>query len=191
VLAVFAFIRQGLALLRSRPQPQDFDAPSKAGIGEKTAPSQRDVGRQEKAKYKRKGPLWHLPKDICPICYSRLRHDVDPKLGLPLPPPTTDAMEAVEIAQHQNEPDEARIHLPTRASCDIGCVYCYYCIAGELAAKAAAVQEAEKYHKKTGDREAGSLAWQCLRCGDAVWSCRRVSQPKEAAEVAPFMESAP
>ncbi len=158
-----------ISLIRSRPEAQDFDKLSSSSKEER--PSNGGVKRQHPHDTsRRKGPLWHLPKDICPICYTRLRHDVDPKLGLPLPIPS----EPIETeVPSQTEPDEARIHLPTRAGCNEGCVYCYYCIGDALAVKAKGVEEVERYHQLK-ERVEKMGGWECLRCGEEVWTCRRV-----------------
>lgn len=171
-ISLVSRIRQLISVLRSRPESQDFDKISLSSKNERTSNGGAETNHSDDTS-RRKGQLWHLPKDICPICYTRLRHDVDPKLGLPLPIPSEADVE-VEIEQSkQTGPDEAKIHLPTRAGCKASCVYCYYCIGDALAVKAKEVEEAERYHER---KEAGGKmgGWECLRCGEEVWTCRRV-----------------
>jgi len=86
----------------------------------------------------------------------------------------------------QDVNEETRIHMPTRAGCSSQCVYCYYCIAQALTVQARLEeQKADEEVRGRGEngkeKEEGKgidsekSGWSCLRCGEKVKSCERIT----------------
>lgn len=140
-------------------------------------------------KRKKRGLLWKLPKETCAICYRRIHPGIDKQLGLPMIELDTSLLGENEdgedllaarpqmpssTEEEQQNEDETRIHIPTKAGCEEGCFYCSYCLSKVLVEQARLVEKQEELGRYQGedDRVGG---WKCLRCGDEVWSCERVT----------------
>lgn len=160
--------------LRSRPEAKDYANAVEYPEGKE----KQQLGATAQQQKRKAGPLHHLTPDICAICHTRISPAVDSALGLPLPNASADADPLHLQAHSATEASESRIHMPTRAGCEAGCVYCYFCIAGAITAEAKRVEEAEQYGRDAGD------GWPCLRCGQGIWSCSRivVSTPQDEAD---------
>lgn len=91
-------------------------------------------------------------------------------------------------AGRRDDNEETRIHLPTRAGCEEGCMYCYHCIAealgrarkedeakGRLRLTEAGQQKPSKAGKGEGRGEDKGKGWTCLRCEEDVWECNRIT----------------
>ncbi|ODN79814.1 hypothetical protein L202_03711 [Cryptococcus amylolentus CBS 6039] len=123
-----------------------------------------------------KGPLAHLPKTTCPICY--LRHTSAPVplssssqgTSISLPPLPTGAADSAAAT----EDNEDRIFVPARTDCEGECVWCYYCIGEELYRnqEEVALKPVSKNGPEESDTEEGK--WSCLRCGGKVGRAWRV-----------------
>jgi peroxin-2 len=90
------------------------------------------------------GPLAHLPKSTCPICYLRttsapvplVSGGSGPQISLP-PIQGTEWGSQSHTVESLGEGDdvqeeETRIFVPAQSDCRGGCRWCYYCIAEEL-----------------------------------------------------------
>lgn len=108
-----------------------------------------------------KGPLVHLPPEVCAICYSRSAMPTN--LGIADAADPTDPTKAV-IKQASSLPagastssltgGEHEVQLPYVTECCLA-AYCYYCITAEL------IQWEESKAGLDGP-------WSCLRCGRGV-----------------------
>jgi peroxin-2 len=143
------------------------------------------------------GPLAHLPKSTCPICYLRTTSAPVPLVSggsgpqISLPPihgtewgsqSHTADLEHGDIAQEE----ETRIFVPAQSNCRGGCRWCYYCIAEELVKRSEMESRRKagarnrkgngKEGEKNGEEEQG---WTCLRCGGVISRAWRVGAEEE------------
>lgn len=105
------------------------------------------------------GPLADLPLQTCPICHLRSKSTPVPlAAGVSLPPvsdPDSDSGAGDE---------EERIFVPAQTDCWGGCMWCYYCIMGELASL-----KTERKGTSSNSRDKSEPPkWDCLRCGGTV-----------------------
>lgn len=107
---------------------------------------------------KRVGPLHHLPRQVCAICYSRASIPTDMSIADaadPTDPAKTLLRQASSIPSSSTAAlKEHEATVPHLAQC-CGATYCYYCLAGELV----------QWEESTGGLDG---AWPCLRCGQGV-----------------------
>lgn len=161
-----------LKSLLSPPQPIDYtQLQSTQSTGAKT---------DSKATKTHTGPLADLPLETCPICH--LRHISSPlnlktssgEISLPRLPELGSFSGDVIVEKVEEVREETRIYVSARGDCWGGCVYCYYCLAGELAALA---EQDAKHGGKAQAKVGGDdtlRKWDCLRCGGAVSRVWRV-----------------
>lgn len=141
-----------------------------------------------------------LPRRTCAICHHRLRDTLGGRLGLPmigtisggdvegseeLVKLTTGDEVGVIVHEEDDDDDEldneeTRIHLPAKTDCEDECRYCFYCISEVLTRRAKEV-EMESQRRGVGvgvgegEGEGKVKGWECLRCGEEVWGCIRVT----------------
>ncbi|WVQ82355.1 hypothetical protein IAT38_004483 [Cryptococcus sp. DSM 104549] len=182
--------------LLSQPKPIDYDSlplvpPSTSGTPEKSE------------EHKHTGPLAHLPKATCPVCYLRVSSapvaldSAGQGSGMMLPaiPGSGEGAfghgeaslgeEGEGGGDEDDTKEECRVYVPAETDCEGKCRWCYYCIGEEL------LKHREKIAKarKTGKAEEGTghgkgkeeaaeeekeEKWSCLRCGGGVSRARRV-----------------
>ncbi|RSH87381.1 peroxisome assembly protein (Peroxin-2) [Saitozyma podzolica] len=143
------------------------------------------------------GPLAHLPKSTCPICYLRTTSAPVPLVSggsgpqISLPPihgtewgsqSHTADLEHGDIAQEE----ETRIFVPAQSNCRGGCRWCYYCIAEELvkqsemeSGRKAGARKRKGNGKEGGKNGGEEEGWTCLRCGGVVSRAWRVGAEEE------------
>jgi len=84
--------------------------------------------------------------------------------------------------EEQADNEETRIHLPAKTDCEDECRYCFYCISEVLTRRAKEV-ELESKRRGGGVEDEDDTApgrgkmkgWECLRCGEEVWGCIRIT----------------
>lgn len=107
------------------------------------------------------GPLHHLPRDVCAICYSVAQA---PPTSVPSSvDPTDPTASTTSLAAMAAQPATDReVKIPYEVSC-CGAVYCYFCVVGRMVAW-------EEEHAGLA-----SEGWPCLRCGGGVQSVQRAA----------------
>lgn len=149
----------------SQPTQIDYAALS-ASAGELSAARKAGTAAPSSA---HSGPFARLPASVCPVCYVRRTEAPQALSGTDIELPALDNAETE---------DEDKIFVPAQTDCWGQCMYCYYCVADELAR---AGKRAEK-----GEQE--KPVWPCLRCGGDVTRAWRATA-HETGFIPPTPES--
>lgn len=145
----------------SQPTQIDYAALS-ASAGELSAARKAGTAAPSSA---HSGPFARLPASVCPVCYVRRTEQPQALSGTDIELPSLDNAETE---------DEDKIFVPAQTDCWGQCMYCYYCVADELA------RAGRRFQK--GEQE--SSVWSCLRCGGEVTRAWRATA-KETGFVPP------
>jgi peroxin-2 len=106
------------------------------------------------------GPFFALSPDQCAICAEDAKYNFNSSAADMFRADATPASDQLEAESHDfasDGPPKYPITIPYRASC--GDIYCYCCIT-------------ERLVRGVDDGEYG---WLCLRCGETVKDCKRLS----------------